>query len=1482
MMKKLSLATKISSLLFLFFILLALFITMPLYRKLVKNVDSLTDSVCRIVTDSTNLLVSYESLSPSVLSVLSVKNISVSNQEGDVIGLIKNVKIHYRINELFKSNFTRIVRMVNVSGVEINLSSLIDYILTFDFSGQKTFEEVDIEKILDFIPSNVKVRNISLNYENELFSSLLGISEIGVMKSQKKGALDFFFDSRAEALLKDNQQKFTGKVYVNGSVMSDFENSKLFLALSDFSSGQYTVNKLNLLAEYKNRIVEVHTIQSVNPMEISASYDFENKKISASVEAQNLNPWSVVSVGGKSDLIKSLKNLRISLAANASAELDENFGLGKFAYSSNGSVKIPAAVFPGGGTASYSLSGNQDKITVSRLKMDGQNCLLDGNLDFAFKSLQLGGILTLDKYILPNKTELSCEVYIDPLEKGFELFSPQIFIGEKNLTALQAKVMPQNDSIDFELEVSDYSMNDADEPSILSFNGSYLIDSKYIQISSLLNRVYVQSAMGFAREFMPEKDREKLDKPIEFTRPYMFTGELYFSTNFDSISYYVPYLVMANTQKENQLLLVSVNGNNQTVQLDRFDLIYGKMGMNVTGGLEIESDSMNFFVDAVSSSIPYHFQGAVSSDSVKIAGDYGTDIEINFSKNKNMSGHAFLENIPFVFDKIGIIISADTGFKYSAADGPEVQIVKFTVEENDASTSSSPKLAFSGVGTKYGIQLNSLTYTDTYSSLEGFADVAVNIEQGIFDSVGANVSLKNPSLSGEQLVLDFTVSNPERTHLNLQSAMDSLYISALAEISNFSLNRFMTVKNCNNEVSATLSLSGNLSHPYAIADIKKFSFLLANEMVNANGIVTMEDSNITINDLAVKQSAWAVKNVNGNISISQMTGNINAVFETAGVKNISLPLKVVVEDSFIPEGKKIPESMMIQLSSEGLGGSLMKEALPFTITAMYTPDFISFYSTENLGLIGTYTPADGLVSQLKAENLFSAELTGRFSGNDLNINIENITADLKNVIKYFAVDEFFGIKSGNLSGNLLMAGTNDTPEFFGEIDIDNPLFTLPTVFANDLSTERIIVSASNNEIILNDSDYLIGKNKIFNMGGKVVMNKWALDNIELNLATLEKKSLPLKLTSPILNVSGDIDCNLNLQIQDKTIDLSGSVGGEKVNIVSNLNNLQNLNNSENESSSAGFSDIDFRSNLKVFLGTHVMLNFNPLLRVIFVPNTNIGLKIDSASQQYEVDGELNIKSGDVAYVNRSFYIKKGAIKFNPQMISNPQITLRAETREKDDRGQNVRIILSAENQYLLDFNPQFSSVPAKSENEIYRLLGQVAIADLNDSQDSTKTMTNFLYTAGDYALQSLVTRQIENKLRDSLNFDIFSIRANILQNALSRTDSITFSNFFDNSTVYIGKYLGSAIYVDAMLNLSLDDNITDVTDASSLLLQPELGFEFEVPFSNNNWRFIQDMDANFRLGMAWNINRNKIDPQEQAEYTAKFVPSLSMSLLWRF
>ena len=120
-----------------------------------------------------------------------------------------------------------------------------------------------------------------------------------------------------------------------------------------------------------------------------------------------------------------------------------------------------------------------------------------------------------------------------------------------------------------------------------------------------------------------------------------------------------------------------------------------------------------------------------------------------------------------------------------------------------------------------------------------------------------------------------------------------------------------------------------------------------------------------------------------------------------------------------------------------------------------------------------------------------------------------------------------------------------------------------------------------------------------------------------------------------------------------------------------------------------------------------------------------------------------------------------------------------------------------------------------------------------------------------------------------MNFDIFSVRTNILQNTINlstkRKDTNIFSvgNFFDNSTVYIGKYLGSALYADAMLNMSASNyHDVDYLSANSILFQPEFGLELELPVINIRW------------DMAW-----KFTPGAQLQ---SFVPATTVSLSWKF
>ena len=94
-------------------------------------------------------------------------------------------------------------------------------------------------------------------------------------------------------------------------------------------------------------------------------------------------------------------------------------------------------------------------------------------------------------------------------------------------------------------------------------------------------------------------------------------------------------------------------------------------------------------------------------------------------------------------------------------------------------------------------------------------------------------------------------------------------------------------------------------------------------------------------------------------------------------------------------------------------------------------------------------------------------------------------------------------------------------------------------------------------------------------------------------------------------------------------------------------------------------------------------------------------------------------------------------------------------------------------------------------------------------------------------------------------------------------EKFSIGNFFDNSTVYIGKYLGSSLYLDAMLHISFEESVyNDITDPGSILFQPEVGLEMESPFANIRFNLAPDINA---------LIKNN-----------QFVPSTSLTLSWNF
>ena len=184
---------------------------------------------------------------------------------------------------------------------------------------------------------------------------------------------------------------------------------------------------------------------------------------------------------------------------------------------------------------------------------------------------------------------------------------------------------------------------------------------------------------------------------------------------------------------------------------------------------------------------------------------------------------------------------------------------------------------------------------------------------------------------------------------------------------------------------------------------------------------------------------------------------------------------------------------------------------------------------------------------------------------------------------------------------------------------------------------------------------------------------------------------------------------------------------------------------------------------------------SPIIRGLVSAQTPIHLGLDTFSEAFALKGDLALKGGEISFLGRSFYLREGKLSLDENESDfNPEISLRAELRERDADGTPIKIILSADKQKLTDLNPRLTSEPNRSEDELRNLLG-AALFSLNDLE-ATSTASEFFGQVAasgiDFLIQNSLFRQIESRLRVFFHFDIFSFRTPFFQQALLQVFTI--------------------------------------------------------------------------------------------------------------
>jgi hypothetical protein len=483
-------------------------------------------------------------------------------------------------------------------------------------------------------------------------------------------------------------------------------------------------------------------------------------------------------------------------------------------------------------------------------------------------------------------------------------------------------------------------------------------------------------------------------------------------------------------------------------------------------------------------------------------------------------------------------------------------------------------------------------------------------------------------------------------------------------------------------------------------------------------------------------------------------------------------------------------------------------------------------------------------------------ITGSLKNKMIDAYCNDLYVDLTALMNLLPKTDEVLVTGGYVNASVEIKGSVTDPEFYGTARATSFRLKIPNYIPQELRPIPFSVTLDGNEIRFGPIATVVG-NGAGTVSGWFLFDRWVPNIFSIDIAVPSETPIPYGFDITGFLAHGNAYGNFNVSMEDMALDLSGDL------YVNNTELGVNADGITKAQAAGAFSDVKtpFVIDLTITTGPMVQFLYPTSSFPILKANPDIGTKIrittDSLAQQYSVISDVRIRGGEIFYFERSFYIRSGMLTFREnELFFAPRLTARAEVREHGDTGP-VTISMIVDNAPLLSFTARFEAVPSLSQMEIFALLGQNMTGYQND-ESADNAQRAFINSSTDILAQFVVVRQLEQQIRNFMRLDMFSIRTQALQNFIltstgliqqpvDRTGRI--GNYFDNTTVFGGKYIGQDMFVQGMLSMRYDGQNTSF---GGLTLRPDIGIELQNPFFSIRWDFVPTHPEN------WYINDNSI------------------------
>ncbi|MBQ7619896.1 MAG: hypothetical protein IJS51_07175 [Treponema sp.] len=1485
---------KIGICIFIFLVLLAVSnrLLLPIYNKVGFQIQETMQSVQNGLREKTGLAISYKSLSPSILSGVNLNGITLyDSKSGEAVASIGRLSLGYTLKSLFSKNVAGSFESLVLRDVEITIErGKNDFWLSVLNQGRNGgrpgleaanldgdfvksfFESLELEGVNLKLSSDAKIYRLRIIYKDKK-------NDVFCESDISKAFLSANGSNKIDALVSGSfsvnlfGKKVSGVLDFSSVIPRSLDGSSAVLRFSDLNASGYRVRYVGFLAEYKDRKFTFKMLPSVRNVYAETSVDFESGNIVASLFSDSFNLGNLAQTSRDDKITESLFSMNFSLNAAASY----NYKTGVFDYSSTGDIFVPGSVIPAekfqsDTLVSYSFSGNEKAIDVSYLKTSGEryNLNFEGACDFTTK--QPSGTLAVESVILPNGGEISTEIYIDKLENGFMCFAPQIFLDQNVFTAAQLNVLPSADSWDWTFEVSDYSHES--EPGTVSIFGSWSPQTKAAQASLSFNTIYLDSIVKTSAFFAEENMKPLLNAGSEAVQSFIFSCDTFASGVGQDFSFSVPYAIVANTSRDDQMLILEADGNEDTFQLSRLEFVFGGQKLLMDGLVERFPESKERLLSGrlELNGIPYNFSGVSSKDRLEINSEYG----LRFAFGTDTSGaEAVIEGafaaagFPIRVSDRTFEISTETTFSYSLENGFSASVPYFDSRFLEGTSDLNPTLSFSASVDKTAARFDSISYSDIVSTLNGSGAVVYNFDGRILQNADYNFLLEN-SFGFEKVSLNGTIINSLQTPLNVGSILSGSFVKNLfftlqLNIDSLRSERFYAGSSESDSVNANVTMQGSVSNPFVALDIPRAALTVQNKPLTFSAQAVIEDRVFSLQKASADWGDTEITGILANFDQKTWDGNLSFNIKTNFFGRVLNAKAGAVIKAESPVDKGVPEAFSVSLDAEEIKAVQKGKKKPekFHVGIMKIQDDFFLSSSPNIGVNGSLVGYRDVSVSVKNDAPFNLNVDGSVGRNFLDLKVSDIQISPRVVLDSLGID-LVKIYKGLAVGGFELKGSPMNPSFHGQIDIPNAEFNFPNFFKKRASTPMVSLIMSGSQFYTEPTRCHLQGQPI-DVTVNVQMNRLAFESLDVRVQTIGNEYVPLNLNLSEMHVKGDFLADMTISLENDTIGVSGELTAKNANAEFGATRLNEIVSGLKLSDSDDDDDDGFPVDvsLRIKTGPRVQISYTTFLRAVVVPGSEIEVTYVGEDKRLLLDGEVPIRSGEIVYLNSSFYIKEGEIHFSDDDESfDPSISIVAECKTRDEDSEPVTITLSVEKQHLSNLKPRLSASPAKSEREIMEILGGIITANADSA-------AAFALATGDYAIQTVVIRRLENALRDFFNFDIFSVRTMVVQNAVKQSvrnssgSGNLAGNYLDGTTVYIGKYFGDTLFADAMLRLDYDKNRVNNDYAyDGIAFKPEVGFELAAPFAKIRWSVSPDLESilnmkiveNTALTLSWKFN----------------------------